>query len=193
MILDELEFVEGGSWQPIPQRVVVVQSAAYEGVHQCLCSLPGQHPANRTDVADVHVRGMADLVDICLHIQPVVSQHSQVACDRSDRDAGSKNAESFSKDVVVLTGGLDDDDFCLFHHEHVFNHPGSHLFNTVFYIANSPFGVKDLEGQIELGVSRIELHTQAVLVGYVRYWAEIKRKQLRPQHRPLWYATTKKG
>ena len=46
----------------------------------------GQHPVNCTDVADVHVRGKADLVDVCLYTQPAVPQHSQDACDRSDRD-----------------------------------------------------------------------------------------------------------
>ena len=74
-------------------------------------SLLGQHPANCTDVADVHVRSTADLVDVCIHTQPAVPQHSQVACDRSDRDVGSRNAESSSKDVVVLTDELDDDGF----------------------------------------------------------------------------------
>ena len=69
------------------------------------------------------------------------------------------------------------------------SHPGSYLLNTVLYIANSPSGVKDLEGQIELGLICIELHTQVVLARYVSDWGGIKYKQLRPQHRPLWDAT----
>ena len=40
MILDKLDFVKSGSWQPIQQRLAVVQPAAYEGVHQCLCKPP---------------------------------------------------------------------------------------------------------------------------------------------------------
>ena len=79
-------------------------------MHQCLCGLLGQHPANCTDDADVHVGGTADLVDVCLHTQPAVPLHPQVACDRSDRDVGSRNAESSSKDVI-LTSELDDDVF----------------------------------------------------------------------------------
>ena len=71
------------------------------------------------------------------------------------------------------------------------SHPGSDLLNTVLCIANSPSGIKDLEGQIELGVIRIQLHTQVVLVRYVSDWGEIKCKQLRPQDRPLWDATIK--
>ena len=149
------------------QRVAVVQPAAYEGLHQCVCSLLGQHPANYTDVTDVHVRGTADLVDVCPHTQPAVPQHSQLVCDRSDRDVGSRNAESSSKDVVVLTGELDDDGLYLIHRQFVCSHPGSDLLNTVLCTANSPSGVKDLEGQIELGVICIELHTQVVLGRYV--------------------------
>ena len=123
MILDETGLVEGGSWQPIQQRIAVVQPAAYEGVHQCLCGLLGEHPANCIDVADVHVRGTADLVDVSLHILPAVPQHSRVTCHRSDREVGSRNAKSSSKDVVVLTGELDDDGFFLIHHEFVCNRP----------------------------------------------------------------------
>ena len=68
-----------------------------------------------------------------------------IARDRSDRDVGSRNAERSSKDVVVLTGELDDDDgFFLIHHQFVCSRPGSDLPNTVLYIANSPSGVKDL-------------------------------------------------
>ena len=112
-------------------------------VHQSLCSLLGQHPANCTDVADVNVRGTADLVDVCLYTQPAVPQHSEVVWYRSNRDVGSRNAESWSTDVV-LTSELDDDRFFLIHHQFVYSYPGSDLLNTVLYIANSPSGVKDL-------------------------------------------------
>ena len=117
---------------------------------------------------------------MCLHIQLAVPQHSQVACDRSDRDVGSRNAESSSKDVV-LTRELDDDVFFLIYHDFVCSHSGSDLLDTVLYIANSPSGVKDLEGQIELGVIHIQLHTQVVLACYVSDWGGIKCKQLRSQ------------
>ena len=83
-ILDDLEFVEDGSRQPIQQRVLVVHPAVNEGVHQYLRSLLGQHPANCTDVTDVCMRarrvvvgslmrGMADLVDVCLHTHSTVT------------------------------------------------------------------------------------------------------------------------
>ena len=112
----------------------------------------------------MHVRGTEDLVKVCLHTQPTVPQHSQDAGDRCDRDVGSRNAESSRKDVV-LTGELNGDGFFLIHHEFVCNHPGSDLLNIVLYIANSPSGVKDLEGHIELGLIRIQLHTVAGCVG----------------------------
>ena len=75
---------------PYNNWVAIVQPPAYEGVHQCLCSLVGQRLANCTDVAEGHVRSTADLVDVCCHTQPAAPQHSQVACDTSDRDVGSR-------------------------------------------------------------------------------------------------------
>ena len=64
-------------------------------------------------------------------------------------------------------GELDDDVFFWIHHEFVCNHPGSDFLDTVLYIANSPSGIKDLEGQIQLRVIRIQLHNQVVLARYV--------------------------
>ena len=190
MILDELEIVEGGSWQPTQQWVAVVQPAAYKGVQQCLSGLLGQHPVTCTDVADVHIQSMADLADACLHIQPAVPQHSQVVCNRSDWDVGSRNAESFSNDVVVLTGELDDDGFftwfimslCAVIQDRISSTQSSTLL-TVWVVS------RILERQIELGVICIQLHTQVVLAPYVSDWRGIKCKQLKPQHRSLWDAT----
>ena len=98
----------------IQQGVAVVQAVAYEGVYPSIVSAASLVSILRIciDIADVHVRGTADLVDVCLHPQPVAPQHYQVACDWSDRVVGSRNAERSSKDVV-LRGELGNDVFFL--------------------------------------------------------------------------------